>query len=244
MTNDVAPAKPSLPPALVQKIAEGLARAYGGTDHAQRLGLPLLKMNKNDGSWSFGVENNEVQPGAHLLVDTGSFKHGLVVWSDSKIVHEEMVEGWEAPPPIPLQPHPTGQPYKRQSQVKLRILDGEDEGLELLYKISSDGGNERLAELGRQAGARIGLYAETSPYLYPVIQLDSDWYKNKNHGSNTYKPIFRLVGWADAEGNLEDAADKVVELPKQDAGREPPVRPAKPPLNAEMPVGQRRRPGR
>ena len=243
MANDIVNKTSPLPPALVQKIADGLARSYGGTGHAMRSGLPILKMSKNDGSWSFGQNNAEVQDGSPWLVDTGSFQHGIVVWSESKIVHEEMVEGWADAPAIPSAPHPTGQPYKRQTSVKLRCLDGEDADTEVIYKISSDGGTERLAELGRIAGARIGQYADSSPYLYPVVRLSCDFYKNKTHGSNTYKPVFELMGWADAEGNMEEAAHKVVEMQKPAAAE--PAKPAKPPLDTEAPIaGQRRRPGR
>jgi hypothetical protein len=70
-----------------------------------------------------------------------------------------------------------------------------------------------------------------------VVVLDQDFYDNKQHGSRIFKPVFRLVGWADGEGNLEAAEEKVVKIP------EPPAKPAKPPLETPA-AGQRRRPGR
>lgn len=241
MANDVTPKTPSLPPALVQKIAEGLARSYGGAGHALRTGMPILKLDRGGKGWSFGQENNPVQKGSTWLVSTSTFKHGIVVWNESKIVHEEMVEGWMEAPSIPQGTHPTGQPYKRQVQVELRCLNGEDAGTEVIYKISSDGGTERLSELGRIAGARIGQYAETSPYLYPVVTLGQDYYDNKQYGSRIYKPVFELIGWANADGELEQAGENVIELQKPAATE--PAKPAKPPL--EQPAaGQRRRPGR
>ena len=163
----------------------------------------------------------------------------MVVWHESKRVHEEMVDGWMDAPPVPTVPHPTGQPYKRQVQVKLTILEGPHEDTEVLYVISSDGGTERLAELGRIAGARIGQYGTTSPYLYPVVQLDFDYYDNKQHGSRIFKPVFKLAGWADADGNMEDDGGNIAALPNKAA------EPAKPvPAETTAAAGQRRRPGR
>ena len=234
MANDVTTKNAALPPALIQKIAEGLTRAYGGHDHAVRTGLPILKLDRGGKGWSYGQDNTAVETGTLALVQTGTFQHGVVVWSDRTKVFEEMVEGWQDAPPIPMTSHPTGQPYKRQSQVKLTLLD---DGTEVLYVISSDGGNERLAELGRIAGARIGQYAQTSAYLYPVVALDMDYYDNKQHGSRIYKPVFDIVGWADAEGNMEEGAGNVTALkppaplpePPKQAKDERPHRPASPP---------------
>jgi hypothetical protein len=129
----------------------------------------------------------------------------------------------------------------------MRCLDGADAGLDVLYPTSADGGNERLGELRRIAGARIRDYYETTPYLYPVVTLDQDSYDNKRHGNRTYKPVFHIVGWANIDGEMEDNVVPL-EKPAKPAAKaapvaKPPAQPA-PAAQAEPAQGQRRRPGR
>ena len=56
MANDVVAKNSPLPPALIQKIAEGLTRSYGGAGHTTRIGIPIVKLDKSGRGWSFGQE--------------------------------------------------------------------------------------------------------------------------------------------------------------------------------------------
>ena len=199
--DDIVKKTANLPASLVTQIGEGLARGFAGQTSSAR-GHTILKLDRAGAGWMFGQANTPVQQGSRWRVDTGTLKHGLVVWHDSKVVYENMVDGWVEAPAIPATVHPTGKPFQMQRSVEMRCLDGEDEGQEVLYKISSDGGNERLGELGKFAGVRIAQYAHTHQYLYPVIELEYESYPNKTHGGRTYKPILKLVGWSDYEGEI------------------------------------------
>ena len=40
--------------------------------------------------------------------------------------------------------------------------------------------------------------------------MTSDYYDNKTYGGQTYFPVFTITGWADMEGNRDDAAEDIV----------------------------------
>jgi hypothetical protein len=239
MANDVVTKAPALPPALVSKIAEGIAKSHIGAASATR-GHTLLRMDK--GVWLIGQNNEHPQDGASWLVNVTTFAHGRVVWHDSQPLDEVMVPMWEPMPEMPSQLHPTGEPYKAQLAVELRCMNGTDKGLTVLYKNSSMGGTEALFALKHAFQSRVEERGAGDPYIFPIVTLDSSNYPNKRHGGFTFKPIFTITGWADINGDIEGEAPLAGPAPEPK-----PVKPAKPSLRAvetEPVAGQRRRPGR
>jgi hypothetical protein len=95
MTNDIVKKPSALPPALVNKIADGLARSYGGSSGGITHGEMLLKLDKGGTGWGVGMNSQSMEPveeGSRWFVNSQTFKWGWVVWSESKKVYESMID--------------------------------------------------------------------------------------------------------------------------------------------------------
>ena len=191
------------------------------------------------GVWGMGQANDLVQQGSRWLNGTHPFRHGYVAWHEGKIVDEDG-PGQGGRPAPPSATHATGAEYKIQIMVDLRCMNGEDAGTQVVFKTSSLGGTEELQRIV----AVIQNRAEVMPdnvYLFPVVELKNSSYPNKKKGGGlTYNPVLDVVGWADADGNLEDGDEPNEEpaaLPPQPAA---PAAKAKPPIAEAGPQRRRR----
>jgi hypothetical protein len=243
MANDVTTKAAALPAALVAKIAAGIGKSQIGAG-AGGGGQILLRLVT--GKWLFGQGNDEVQHGSSWLVNITTFKHGDVTWFESQLVDEYMVDMWSDTRPLPPT-HATGASPKQQMSVEMKCMNGEDAGLQVLYKISSLGGTAALFDLKEAVRRRVDERGPEYPYLFPVLELGFTSYPNKRYGGTTYNPVLKRVGWADINGQLEGAEDGGAPAA---ALKEPePAKPSKPSLKAvpdaepqQAATGQRRRP--
>ena len=239
MANEVSKKVSALPAALVSKIAEGIGRSQIGAG-AGGYGQTLLRLV--GGNWLFGQGNDKVQEGSSWLANITTLKHGDCTWHESQLVDEFMVEMWADARPLPGT-HATGATPKAQASVELKCMNGEDAGMQVLYKTSSLGGTNAMHDLKEAVKRRVDEHGAEFPYLFPVLQLGSTSYPNKRYGGTTYNPVLERVGWADINGELEgDEGTPAVAEPV-------PPKPSKPSLKAvpdtEAPAtGQRRRPQR
>ena len=101
-------------------------------------------------------------------------------------------------------------------------------------------------------------------YVCPVVVLESESYWHPKWAKDIFKPVFRLVGWANMNGELKPDETEQPALPleqsrplKDEMAGQAPAKAVKPPLEAVQPaaepvapvstvqarVGQRRRPG-
>jgi hypothetical protein len=240
MANEVTSKAAALPAALVAKIAAGIGKSQIGAG-AGGGGQILLRLVT--GKWLFGQGNDEVQHGASWLVNITTFKHGDVTWFESQLVDEYMVDMWSETRPLPGT-HATGATPKPQMSVEMKCMNGEDAGLQVLYKISSLGGTAALFDLKEAVRRRVDENGPEYPYLFPVIELGFTSYPNKRYGGTTYNPVLKRTGWADINGQLEGAEDGGAAPLKEPE----PVKPSKPSLKAvpdaepQAATGQRRRP--
>jgi hypothetical protein len=158
-------------------------------------GRQLLRMDQQ-GEWSFGVERNS--PDGAIRVHPASFQRGYVLWENSQIQAEAMT-------PI-NQDYPEGAPPGSATQWQ---FDAATEyGEQLRYKVSSQGGCERAAELCDTIMDRVIAGEEA---IVPVVELDSDSYRNQKYGRTIYKPVFNIVGWETMNG----PTTKKIEEPKR-----------------------------
>ena len=240
MANEVTSKAAALPAALVAKIAAGIGKSQIGAG-AGGGGQILLRLVT--GKWLFGQGNDEVQHGSSWLVNITTFKHGDVTWFESQLVDEYMVDMWSDTRPLPPT-HATGASPKQQMSVEMKCMNGEDAGLQVLYKISSLGGTAALFDLKEAVRRRVDEFGPEHPYLFPVIELGFTSYPNKRFGGTTYNPVLKRTGWADINGQLEGAEDGGAAPLKEPE----PVKPSKPSLKAvpdaepQAATGQRRRP--
>ena len=148
-----------------------------------------------------------------------------------------------------------GVKWDQQVSMQMQCLDGEDTGVNVLYKGTSVGMRNASKTLIDQI---INQAAHDPKHVVPVVTLDSDSYMHKNWGK-TFTPILDIVRWISIEtgdANSKDAenGDAIASPAEEVADTGPkPVEPArrrrrgqpaseveaKP--EAEKPAGGRRR---
>lgn len=182
-------------------------------------GSPYLRLLK-DGDWVFGQEDNAVAKGTEAVINPLSIKHGYSCWTNRQPGQGknenlgELMVGLNQPlPPVhELDRHSdpvTGQicPWKDQLAMDIKFLGGKHKGTQVMWKVSSVGGLNAARTI---LDAILSKLDEGTPFVCPIITLDSDSYKHNTYGK-TYVPQMEVVGWMDLDGNEE--GDDVVSGP-------------------------------
>ena len=208
-------------------------------------GSPYLRLLK-DGDWVFGQEDNAVAKGTEAVVNPLSIKHGYSCWTNrptgqgpNESLGEIMVglnQPLQAIHELPQHSDPkTGAscPWKDQLSMDIKFIAGKHSGTQVLYKVSSVGG---LNAARTVLDAILTKLEDGTPFVCPIIKLDSDSYKHATYGK-TYVPKIEVVGWMDLEGNEEDAEDDGAPEPVTAKIAPPP----EPEPAAEEPIRRRRR---
>jgi hypothetical protein len=175
-------------------------------------GGPFLRLLK-DGDWVFGQEDNAVAKGTEAIINPLSIKHGYSCWTNrqpgegkNELLGELMV-GLNQPLPMmhELPKHTDPQngkpvPWKDQLSMDMKFLYGRHKGVQVTWKVSSVGGLNAARQI---LDAIIAKLEHETPFVCPIVTLDSDSYKHVTYGK-TYVPKISVFGWADLEGNEED----------------------------------------
>jgi hypothetical protein len=106
-----------------------------------------------------------------------------------------------------------------------KCILGEDEGVEVLYKVNSIGGLRAFDGLIASVRQQLDDNAE---YPVPVLQLSASPYDHQKYGQ-IFNPIFELVGWLDM--------DNTRRVGKDNSGGKPPLAP--PPVAAQQTAPQK-----
>lgn len=177
----------SMATALVQSASQ--AGAASGTD-------AFMKFTKF-GEWVFGVEGTEVQEGSVWAVNPRGFRHGWTAWgtkehgTDGQNVGESMVPATHPMPQEGSLPAVKGE-WAKAIGIQLRCTNGEDEGIQVMFKSNSHGGRKAYASLLQTVAARIQAgHAD----CMPLVKLTGDSYQHKTYGK-IYNPVIEVVGWA------------------------------------------------
>jgi pyruvate/2-oxoglutarate dehydrogenase complex dihydrolipoamide acyltransferase (E2) component len=105
-------------------------------------------------------------------------------------------------------------------------------------ELSSYGGKKAFAQLIEA----IKQQAVKSPaYLFPLISLSSESYRNKKHGTTIFNPIFEVVGWCNEAGNQQGEAAQALAAPEPAPAAAPAPAPAAEPAPEPAAAPARRR---
>jgi len=198
---------------------------------------PYLRLLK-DGDWVFGQEDNAITKGTEAVINPLSIKHGYSCWTNrqpgqgkNESLGEIMV-GLNQPLPLahelPQHSDPTTGticPWKDQLSMDIKFIGGKHKGTQVMWKVSSVGGLNASRTI---LDAILTKLDEGTPFVCPIITLDSDSYKHTTYGK-TYTPKIEVVGWMDLEGNEEGddtvtgpaAVARVEKAPEPEPAAEP-----------------------
>lgn len=223
---------------LLGRLKSGIAESRSTTVIAG--GKPLLRLLK-DSNWVFGQRDDEVQDGSIWAINPLSLAHGWVAWTNHEGATKNTMVGEVMVPihmPKPDRPaNVDGWPFSEQRMFELRCMDGDDQGQEVVYKISSVGGMRAVDDL---LAALQGQLDSNPSYPCPVVQLLSDSYQHQKWGK-IYVPIFDIVDWSTMSGQLLEG-ENPPELTAPAAAKPAPApQPAPAPAPAPEPAPRVRR---
>lgn len=179
----------------------------------------LLKMDKT-GTWVFGADQTEVQEGSRWAVNPFSFTHGFIAWGEGEVLAEKTVPITQPLPEVDAAPAAAKRGWETQVGMSLKCLNGEDEGLDARYNVTSLGGKKAVQSLA----VAIAEQCDRDPSQpVPVVELKKDHYQHKSYG-RVYTPVFEVVGWISMDGPSEDAAEAAPEAAPAAEPVNPPVR--------------------
>ncbi len=182
-------------------------------------GVTILKMDKT-GHWVFGADQTEIEDDSLWAINPFSFVHGYIAWGDGEVLGEKMCSISEALPELDPAPAGAKRGWEKQVGFSLKCLNGEDEGLDARYTVTSVGGKRAAQELAVAIAEQVDK-DQTKPVA--VVSLGKEHYQHKSYG-RIYTPIFKVVRWASMDGDAastgeEVRADPEVEAPDEDAPR-------------------------
>lgn len=182
----------------------------------------LRFLSREGGIWVFGAEAVENEEGAQWAVNPLSFEHGYVCWKNKKVAGEAMVAvGVAKPPRDTLVDHGTFTDAKgnevqtkwdEQMTIRLKCVQGEDEGTEVDFRTSTIGGISCIKAVAKAVGGRI---SSGKMDVVAVVSLTNDSYNHAEYGK-TYIPTMEIISWIEMDGELEMEPDEATLDPVED----------------------------
>ena len=194
--------------ALQQSSAQ--AGAAGGSDL-------YAKMTKF-GDFVYGADGTEFEEGSVWAVNPNGFQHGHICWDEGTPTGEVLVPATQPMPSEADLPAVSGK-WGKQVAIQMRATNGEDEGIQVLFKSNSLGGRKAYATLLQAVIARI---QAGKADCVPLVECHNDHYDHKTYGK-IFTPEFKVVGWANREGERAEEPAAAIEAPT-----EPAEKPAEP----------------
>jgi hypothetical protein len=177
---------------------------------ASATGMAILKMDKT-GHWVFGADETEVEDDSLWAINPFSFVHGYIAWGDGEVLGEKMVSVAEPLPELDPAPGGAKRGWEMQIGMTLACTNGEDEGLQARYSVTSVGGKRAVQALAVAIAEQVDK-DQTKPV--PVVRLKKEHYQHKSYG-RIFTPVFDLVKWigmdAEAAGETVEEADAPVD---------------------------------
>lgn len=170
----------------------------------------LRFLSREGGIWVFGAEAVENEEGSRWAINPMSFEHGYVCWKAKKVAGEAMVAvGTAKPPRDSLADHGVFNDAKgkevqtkwdEQMSIRLKCVEGEDEGTEVDFRTSTVGGISCIKAVAKAVGGRI---SSGKMDVVAVVDLTNDSYTHAEYGK-TFVPTMTIESWMDMDG--QDAA--------------------------------------
>ena len=168
-------------------------------------GMVIIKMDKA-GHWVYGADQTEVEDDSLWAVNPFSFVHGYIAWGDGAVLAEKMVSVQEPLPEVGPAPEGAKRGWEMQIGMTLACTNGEDEGLQARYTVTSVGGKRAVLGLA----LAIADQAEKNPAApVPLVELKKEHYQHKSYG-RIYTPVFNIVDWKSLDGDSVGSADAAV----------------------------------
>lgn len=185
-------------------------------------GKAFIRFDFSDGTFTYGREQEEIT-GDTIVINSYSFQHGWILWHNRQA--EKVMRSFVEELPEALAPKGNDQPAEARA-FEARFED--DPETILVFETNSYGGRSGVDSLIRAISLKSAQGEEN--FLFPVVELDSSSYESKQ-GRTIFNPIFKIVGWMNEAGEMEQAQQAIESQPE----------PEPEPEQEEAPAPKRRR---
>jgi hypothetical protein len=200
----------SLQDALKTQVKTDITRG-GGSEQ-------FLGYNSYSGKWTFGKDNDEIEPEDRLRIVPEGLRHGWHLWVDKKVT-KVMSSVFKPMPEEPAaQTDAKGKLQQAgESRGMTAVLVDEEGDIQLSWEASTDGCRRAIDGVLSELMLRAQTEAE---YLYPVVSLTTgEPYENSyKAGEMISPPRIDILGWCNQDG--EDAPDAAPQIAKAEAKEE------------------------
>ena len=184
----------------VATLSSELRSIYSGVPEG---GAVILKMDKT-GHWVFGADQTEVEDDSLWAINPFSFVHGFIAWGEGEVLGEKMVSVSQPLPEMDVAPPNAKRGWETQVGMSLKCVEGEDEGMEARYSVTSVGGKRSVQALAVAIAEQVEKDSENP---VPVVRLKKEHYQHKSYG-RIYTPVFEIVKWVGMDGHEDVVASE------------------------------------
>ena len=211
-------------PASLQGLAQGLSQSASSQGSGSD---GYMKFTK--GLWSSGQDDDEVEEGALYAINPQGCRHGFIAWGNKNGPKDGMKCGdvmCDATSPLMAIPEAVQDAtWQQQVEMQISCVEGADKGAQYTINFSSLGGRKAYKAVLNEI---VGALSEGSTFIVPIVELCTGGYKHPKHGP-IKTPDFKIVDWADLEGNREGNTPALEEVkdtpaPPARASRRPTIR--------------------
>jgi hypothetical protein len=173
----------------------------------------FLKFDKT-GHWVFGSEGTEVEKDSLWAVNPYSFMHGFIAWGGGVPLGERMAPVTQPLPETGPAPEGAERGWETQVSVSMKCIEGEDEGIDVRWSATSQGGKKALHALAMAVADQCVVeQGKDDPQVIAVVTLGRDTYKHKKYGT-IQTPLLIIDHWLTLSGEVAKADEpEVVEEP-------------------------------
>jgi hypothetical protein len=195
----VAPAPTTAGALTSLQALEAALRSVDTSAIAGRSGLPMLQFKREgNGTWVYGQQKTVVEDNSLWAINPSTFMWGYVCFGDgNKRLGEHLVSVSKPRPDVTTLPD-HGFPWQEEMAVNMKCIGGTDDGIEVVFKISTDGGVKAINGLLTEVLDRV-LGGQHNGKVAPIARLDKDSYQHAKHGRVWY-PVTPIVDWMPLEG--------------------------------------------
>jgi hypothetical protein len=181
-------------------------------------GMVILKMDKT-GHWVFGADQTEVEDDSIWAVNPFSFVHGFIAWGEGTVLAEKMAPVQDPLPETGPAPEGAKRGWEMQVGMSLACTNGEDEGMQARYTVTSVGGKKAVQALAIAIAEQVDANPEKP---VPLVRLKKEHYQHKSYG-RIFTPVFDITGWTSLDASAApepeqdgpDAEETTEEAPRR-----------------------------
>jgi hypothetical protein len=171
------------------------------------------------GHWVFGADQTEVEDDSIWAVNPFSFVHGFIAWGEGTVLAEKMAPVQDPLPETGPAPEGAKRGWEMQVGMSLACTNGEDEGMQARYTVTSVGGKKAVQALAIAIAEQVDVNPEKP---VPLVRLKKEHYQHKSYG-RIFTPVFDITGWTSLDASAApepeqdgpDAEETTEEAPRR-----------------------------